>query len=466
MTQRKISRALTVLGACVAITLSGCGFQGVNSLPLPGAVGRGAEAEVYHVEIRNVATLEPNSPVMIGDVVVGSVRSMSVQDWHANVEISVEPDVRVPANAVASVGQTSLLGSMHLALDPPAGEAPQGQLTPGSTIELDDSSTYPTTEQTLASLAAVVNGGGLGQIGDVIHNMSGALSGREDQIRDLLGRLDTFVGTLDAQRDDIVSSIESLNRLASTFAGQRDDITRALDRVPPAIDVLVRERPRLTAALQRLGTFSDTATQFVNDSQADLVRNLENLEPALKAFADVGPSLNNVLEFAVHFPFTQSFIDRAIRGDYYNLFAIVDFTIPRLKRSLFLGTRWGQEGAQLVPAPGDPGYLQYTYDPLKIGVDPPPAMVPPLGDVAYPPAPPQPPDIAQTQEDAPPLPPITEDIGPLLPAAPRAPVTIPGGPVDSRPISPAAGSAAPLFAGPYAAQPDSPEPAPAPGGGG
>lgn len=372
MTTNTSIRLASAVGLCVALTMSGCAFQGVNSLPLPGAVGRGPDASVYHVEIANVAQLEPNSPVMMNDVVVGSVRKLVARNWHADIEFSVRPDVVVPANAVASVGQTSLLGSMHLALGAPVGQPPEGKLSPGATIPLNDSSTYPTTEQTLASVAAVVNGGGLGQIGEVLHNFSGAVSGRESDIRDLITRLDTFVGTLDAQRDNLVSSIQSLNRLASTFAGQRDVISRALVKIPPALDVLIKQRPRLTEAMTKLGGFSDTANQFVNDSQDDLVSNLKNLEPAIKALADVGPDLAAVLEYAVHFPFTQSFMDRAIRGDYYNLYAIVDFTIPRLKHSLMLGTRWAEVGTQLVPAPGDPAYLNYTYDPLKTGVTPPP----------------------------------------------------------------------------------------------
>lgn len=371
ITNRSIRRAIAA-GACVVLTTGGCAFQGVNSLPLPGAVGRGSDASVYHVEIANVAQLEPNSPVMMNDVVVGSVRKLVAKNWHADIEFSVRPDVVVPANAVASVGQTSLLGSMHLALGAPVGQPPEGKLLPGTTIPLNNSSTYPTTEQTLASLAAVVNGGGLGQIGEVIHNFSGAINGRESDIRDLITRLDTFVGTLDVQRDNLVSSIRSLNRMAATFAGQSDVISRALVKIPPAMDVLIKQRPNLTTAMAKLGTFSDTANQFVNESQNDLVNNLKNLEPAIKALADVGPDLAAVLEYAVHFPFTQSFMDRAIRGDYYNLFAIVDFTIPRLKHSLFLGTRWGEEGTQLIPAPGDPAYLNYTYDPLRTGVTPPP----------------------------------------------------------------------------------------------
>ena len=113
---------MLALGCGVVLTASGCAFQGLNSLPLPGAVGRGSDANIYHVEVANVATLESNSPVLMGDVVVGSVGKMTVHNWHADVEVSVKPDVIVPANAVATVGQTSLLGSMHLALNPPIGQ--------------------------------------------------------------------------------------------------------------------------------------------------------------------------------------------------------------------------------------------------------------------------------------------------------------------------------------------------------
>ena len=370
MTRCRSIRRLVAITSCVALTATGCAFEGVNSLPLPGTVGRGADAVTYHVEVANVGTLESNSPVMIGDVVVGTVGRMKVRGWHADVEISVKPDVAVPANAVASVGQTSLLGSMHLALDPPLGQAPSGKLKSGATIGLDKASTYPSTEQTLSSLSVVVNGGGLGQIGDIVREFRAALNGREDQIRDLLTRLNDFVGMLDAQRDQINASITALNRLVATFAGQRPVITAALQRIPPALEVLSKERPRITTALQKFRVFSNSATGLINDSQADLVRNLANLEPTLRALADVGPDLGTVLAFAPTYPYPQNFIDRGIRGDYMNQFIVFDLTVPRLKRGMFLGTRWGQEGAPLVPAPGDPWYATYTLDPLNAPVTP------------------------------------------------------------------------------------------------
>lgn len=372
MIARRFLAFLTAV--CVAAGASGCSFRGLNSLALPGTDGHQPGAAVYHIQIANIGMLESNSPVLIDDVVVGSVGAMRLRDWHADVEVFIRPGVVVPGNVIASVGQTSLLGSVHLELDPPPGEPPRGQLPSGATIPLSRSSTYPSTERTLSTLSAVVNGGGLGQIGDIIKNANAALSGRQDQVRDLLARLDTFVGALDGQRDELIDMIHQLNSFTAVVADQREVVSRALQHLPDALDVLLRERPRIITALQKLRAFSDSATNLVDTTQADLVTNLQNLEPTIKALADVGPDLDTALAFAVTYPYSQSYIDRAIRGDYVNMFLVADLTVPRLKRTMFLGTRWGEQGAKLVPAPGDPWYLNYTYDPLGVGVqDPPPA---------------------------------------------------------------------------------------------
>ncbi len=371
------ARRLAAIGCAVMVTVSGCAFQGVNSLPLPGAVGRGGDAAVYHVELTNVGTLESNSPVLIDDVVVGSVGKMRLHGWHIDLDLSLKPDVVVPANSVATVGQTSLLGSMHVALDPPPGEAPSGRLKPGATIGLNSSSTYPSTEQTLSSLAAVVNGGGLGQVGDIVGNFNTALSGRGEVVRDLIARLDTFAETLYQQRDNIIATIDELNRFASTLGGQQEVLTRALNKIPPALDVLIKERPRLTTALEKLGTLSETVSGLVHDTQADLVNNLQNLEPTLKALADVGPDIDTALAYIPTFPLTQNLIDRGVRGDYVNLWVTIDLTNPRIKRGLLLGTRLGQDRASLIPAPGDPGYdAYYTKFPLGVGTSPPFGPIP------------------------------------------------------------------------------------------
>jgi virulence factor Mce-like protein len=387
MTKRLQARRLVALVGCAALLLSGCSWGGVNSLPLPGAPGRVPGATTFHVEIANVGSLESNSPVLIDDVTVGSVGAMTVHRWHADVEVFVKPGITVPANAVATIGQTSLLGSSHLALNPPIGQAPTGRLEPGATIGLNNSSTYPTTEQTLASLSAVANAGGLGQLGDIIKNFNAAFGGHQDAIRDMITRLDTFVGTFNRQRDNLIATIKTLNRLGGTFAEQRDLITKALRNVPPALAVLVRERDQITTALDKLRVFSDTATGVVNDVQADLVTDLHHLEPTLRALADVGPQIGQAIEFTTVFPYGQKAVDRSVKGDYINLSATVDLTIPRLKREIFMGTRWGDPTQEIQAAIGDPGYAEQQRDPLGI-LAPPPGNIPlPVPRVPPPPLP-------------------------------------------------------------------------------
>jgi ABC-type transporter Mla subunit MlaD len=222
-------------------------------------------------------------------------------------------------------------------------------------------------------LSAVVNGGGLGQLGDIVHSFNAAFDGRQGDIHDLITHLDTFVGTFDAQRSDVIATMQALNRLAGTFAAQRDVLTAALNDLPPALEVLVRERPRITTALDKLRVFSDTAYGLVTDVRADLVDNLHHLEPSIRSLADVGAEINKALAFATVFPYGQSAIDHAVRGDYINQITTIDFTVPRLKRELLMGTRFGDPNAQLQAAIGDPGYAEQTGDPLGVAIAPPPA---------------------------------------------------------------------------------------------
>ena len=118
------------------------------------------------------------------------------------------------------------------------------------------------------------------------------------------------------------------------------------------------------------------------------VRNLQNLEPTLRSLADVGRNLDTALAYTTVFPFGQNIIDRGVRGDYINFFGELDFTVPRLKRSLLMGTRWGDENATLVPAPGEPYTQRYTTDPLGLPLAPPPPGGP-LGAVPGDPPTPQ-----------------------------------------------------------------------------
>jgi phospholipid/cholesterol/gamma-HCH transport system substrate-binding protein len=146
----------------VVTCLSGCGWQGVNSLPLPGTEGGGPGSYHVQAQLPNVTNIQPNSRVRVGDVTVGTVTKVERQGWHALVSMTINPGVKLPANATAKVGQTSLLGALHIELATPADVPPAGRLHDGSVIPLSRAGAYPTTEQTLSVASLLLNGGGLG----------------------------------------------------------------------------------------------------------------------------------------------------------------------------------------------------------------------------------------------------------------------------------------------------------------
>src|SRR6185369_17281081 len=165
-------------------------------------------------------------------------------------------DVDLPENATAKLGQTSLLGSLHIELAPPTDAPPRGKLHQGSLIPLSSAGKYPTTEETLGAASLLLNGGGLGQLQDITKALSTAFNGREQDLRSLLDQLERFVAYLNDQTGDIISATEKLNGLVSQFAAADPIVERTLKTLPDALAVLRDNRTRLANALDRLGKFT------------------------------------------------------------------------------------------------------------------------------------------------------------------------------------------------------------------
>jgi phospholipid/cholesterol/gamma-HCH transport system substrate-binding protein len=330
--------AVAVVSAGV---LSGCAdWRGLNSVPLPGVEGGGPGAFVIQAQMPDVDNIEPNSRVRMGDVNIGHISKIERQGWHALVTMKLDGDVDLPANATAKLGQTSLLGSLHIELAPPTDVPPQGKLHEGSLIPLSSSSAYPSTEQALAAVALLLNGGGIGEIQDITEALSTAFSGRENDLRSLIEQLDVAIGHLDDQKQDIIAATESLNNLVGQFADQKPVVDKALRTIPDALAVLRDQRNNLAEALAQLGKFSALAADSVNQTKEALVAELKDLGAVLEQLANAGPALTRALSFLPTFPFPKETLTNWMRGDYANLTLIVDLTLSRIDSSFFTGTRW------------------------------------------------------------------------------------------------------------------------------
>jgi phospholipid/cholesterol/gamma-HCH transport system substrate-binding protein len=240
-----IGRRVGALAAGLVL-LSGCGFRGAYSFSLPGGADVGDHPYTVQIQFADVLDLVPQSGVRVADVPVGRVTGIQLNpDWTAVVTVTVNRGVDLPANATAAIQQSSLLGEKYVELASPKKEAAAGRLGDGALIPLDRTSRNVEVEELLGALSLVLNGGGLAKLQTINQELGQAMQGREDQLKNTLTQLNTFVGGLDQQRSEINRALDSVNALAATLAQRTGTIGHALDTIGPGLDVLNQQHDLL-----------------------------------------------------------------------------------------------------------------------------------------------------------------------------------------------------------------------------
>jgi len=344
----------------MAAVLSACGtWRGIADVPMPGGPGTGAESYRIYVQVPDTLALNVNSRVRVADIVVGRVRAIELRNWIATLTVDIENGVTLPVNATAKIGQTSLLGSQHVELASPADPAPQ-TLRDGDTIGLQNSSAFPTTERTLASVATVLRGGGIPNLEVIGTEVDALLDGRADQIRQFLDKLDTFTAEANAQRAEIARAIDSTNELLSIVAERNDTLDAVLTEIPPLIAHFNDTRDLGADAVQALGEFAGLVDVALSQSRQNIDHNLAELQRPLTQLGRAAPYLVGALRLMLTLPFTIDEVPKLVRGDYANISAVIDLTLSSVDNALLTGTAfsgalraleqsWGRDPATMIP---------------------------------------------------------------------------------------------------------------------
>ncbi|OLF05014.1 ABC transporter substrate-binding protein [Actinophytocola xinjiangensis] len=322
-----IRRAAVALAA--AITLSGCsavGTDGIYDLPLPGGADLGDHPYRVTVQFADVLDLVPQAAVKVNDVVVGRVESIALggeDGWTAEVVLAVNGDVALPADAVASLRQSSLLGEKFVELAEPYREQSEldtgGRLADGAMITADRTNRHTEVEEVFGALSMLLNGGGIGQLQTINRELSDVMTGNETEIKAFLANVDELVTELDGHRGDITAALDGLNHLTTTLAARDEQIKGALTDLTPGLRALTEQRAALVTMLQSLDSLSDVAVDTIDRAREDMVADLTAIAPVLDRLADAGQDLPRALEILPTFPYTDEVLE-GLKGDYLNIF--------------------------------------------------------------------------------------------------------------------------------------------------
>lgn len=362
----KRSLVLAVAGTVAALTLGGCGFSGIYDIPLPGGAELGDHPYTVKVQFRDVLDLTPQAGVKVDEVPIGRVEAIGLtpDGWNAEVTLRVNGDVKLPANALANVKQSSLLGEKYVELAAPADG--QGKLADGALIPLARTNRSVEVEEVLGALSLLLNGGGVEQLNTITKELNNATSGREPELKALLDNTNQLVSNLDRQSGNITRALDGLNRLSLTLNGQKDKLVGAVDNLGPGLGVLEQQRGQLVTMLNALNNLSGVAIDTVNKSKADIVADLKALQPTLQKLGEAGADLPKALEILLTFPFSDAAYD-GVKGDYFNLFAKIDLNLNEIMKNL--GRSHENALKDVSPVPGLTGGTEGAgvNPPLPIG---------------------------------------------------------------------------------------------------
>jgi phospholipid/cholesterol/gamma-HCH transport system substrate-binding protein len=225
--------------------------------------------KTYNAQFVNVTGLEKGQFVRIAGVEVGKVKKTAIEpDSTVLVQFSAKDSVVLTKGTRAVIRYDDLIGGRYLALEEGPGDAIT--LQPGDTIPLPNTSPAldldaliggfrplfraldPDQVNALSGQLISAFEGQADTIGSFLQQtaaLTNKLADRDQLIGQVIGNLNTVLGSLGDQNNQFAKAVDSLSELVGTLASRKQDISNSVAYTNAAAasitDLLANARPPL-----------------------------------------------------------------------------------------------------------------------------------------------------------------------------------------------------------------------------
>lgn len=286
-------------GLVLAVLAAGCS--------LPGRVGGPVEVTAV---FDDVSDLVVNHAVQVADVRVGSISGIELtEDFRARVTMELQDGLELPADSVAVLRQTSLLGEKFVEIRPrdpsDSCDAPpeRGVLDDGDTITCtrEAPELEVVTEQAVEILS-VVAANRAEDLQVLIETGAVGFGGRAEELRSLIDHLVVISGTLADQTENIVAIIDGLDRTSATLAAGAPELDALLVNLADATTLLAENREQAVATLRELTRLAQNQNQLVFEPYLEQTsRQIEQLDAILARVVAGRSEVGALLDFLAQF---------------------------------------------------------------------------------------------------------------------------------------------------------------------
>jgi virulence factor Mce-like protein len=246
--------------------------------------------------------LYPGSDVRVLGIPIGTITDIVPLGDKVRVEMSIDDDYDVPADADAIVLAPSLVSDRYVQFSPVYDGGPtmeDGAEVPlertAIPVELD--AVYGALDE--LSVALGPNGANEdGALSDLVDVGAANLEGNGEALNRTLTGFSQAVQTLAENRDDLFGSVENLQTFTSALATIDAQVGQFNDNMAAVSDLLAGEREDLQLAVSLLTDALGDVARFVQDNTTLLTTNVDRLADVTLVLVQQRAKLAEVLEVA------------------------------------------------------------------------------------------------------------------------------------------------------------------------
>jgi len=229
--------------------------------------------------------------VSVLGIKVGSVVGVHPQGTRVVVDLAVDPDVKIPADAGAVTLSPSVVTDRRVELTPVYRGGPtmrDGDLIPlertRTPVEIDR--VFAAADRLGGQLNTVLDQGGRPALADALDVTSHEFAGNGDKLRASMHGLAAAVGVGADNRDQLVELIRDVDHLTKVSADQDATIRSFTGNLTEATTLLDQQGPHLVEALDNVTDLLDRADRLIGDNRSKGEDTLHNLRVSMKTLAD------------------------------------------------------------------------------------------------------------------------------------------------------------------------------------
>lgn len=293
---RRHRRAATAIGvAAVAAVLA--------AVFLPGRLGIGRSQQHFTAYFSRTTGLYAGDEVKVLGVKVGHVDGIHPEGTKVRVTFTVDPDIRVPAEAKAAIVAPSLVTGRFVQLAPPYTEG--ATLADHATIPLARTAVpveFDTVKEQLTRLVT--------QLGPSARNKRGSLNelidvaeknlghGTATELRSSIANMSEALSALSAGKGDLFQTVTNLNAFISNLVVNSAQVRSFSVQLAGASRLLAADGPALATTVDTLQQALRQLTEFVNENRSTIGGSIASLSQLSTTLAAEKTQIENILHLA------------------------------------------------------------------------------------------------------------------------------------------------------------------------